>query len=398
MAGSQSSLREANRALVADAVRRFGGLTQVELATATGLSAATVSTIVKELLVAGVVQTRATVRSGRRAIMVTMNRRVGLAVGVQVGLRALVIVLADAAHEILARQTLPLPFEHRADTTLDRIALLVLELLERVGAEADDLVGIGVGVPVPVGPSTGTVSLPGVMRGWDDVPIAHVISDRLGRPVFVDNDANLGALAESTLGAGRPYRDMVYVRVSYGTGAGIIIGGSVYRGFAGTAGEIGHAEVAPNGDLCLCGSRGCLDTVVGSRALVESLSDSHGPLTLRDVVKGVLAGDSGCRRVVADAGAAVGAAVATLAMTINPECVVVGGELAETDEVLIGPIREAVRQRTRLTHIAPREVVPAELGQTAEVTGALTLALAETDVARRVSGREPMSSVEVSGE
>lgn len=393
MAGSQSSLREANRALVVDTVRRFGGLTQVELATATGLSAATVSTIVKELLAADVVQTRATVRSGRRAVMVTINRRVGLAVGVHVGLRSLEIVLADAAHEVLARQTLPLPFEHRADTTLDRLCLLVIELLQRVGADVDSLVGIGVGVPVPVDPSTGIISLPGVMRGWDDVPIAHVISKRLGRPVFVDNDANLGALAESTLGAGRPYRDMVYVRVSHGTGAGIVIGGSVYRGFAGTAGEIGHSQVAPNGNICLCGSRGCLDTVVGSRALIAPLSVSHGPMTLRDVVKGVLAGDPGCRRVVADAGTVIGSAVATLALTINPECVVVGGEFAETDEVLIGPIREAIRQRIILTHIAPLEVVPAELGQAAEVTGALALALAETDVARRVSGREPVANV-----
>jgi predicted NBD/HSP70 family sugar kinase len=393
VAGSQSSLREANRALVVDTVRRFGGLTQVELATATGLSAATVSTIVKELLAAEVVQTRATVRSGRRAVMVTMNRRVGLAVGVHVGPRALEIVLSDAAHEVLARQTLPLPFDHRADTTLDRISLLVVELLERVGAEVDDLVGIGVGVPAPVDPSTGIVSLPGVLRGWDDVPIARVISKRLGRPVFVDNDANLGALAESTLGAGRPYRDLVYVRVSHGTGAGIVIGGSVYRGFAGTAGEIGHSQVAPNGNICLCGSRGCLDTVVGSRALLAPLSVSHGPLTLRDVVKGVLAGDPGCRRVVADAGAVIGAAVATLAVTVNPECVVVGGELAETDEVLIGPIREAIRQRIMLTHVAPLDVVVAELGQAAEVTGALAFALAETDVARRISGREPVASM-----
>ncbi|HEY6793158.1 MAG TPA: ROK family transcriptional regulator [Kineosporiaceae bacterium] len=394
MAGSQTSLREANRALVIDTVRRFGGLTQVELATATGLSAATVSTIVRELLAAEVVQTRAAVRSGRRAVMVTMNRRVGLAVGVQVGLRSLEIVLADAAHEVLARQTLPLPFEHRADTTLDQVALLVVELLQRVGAEIDNLVGIGIGVPAPVDPSTGIVSLPGVMRGWDDVPIAHMISKRLGRPVFVDNDANLGALAESTLGAGRPYRDFAYVRVSHGIGAGIVIGGSVYRGFSGTAGEIGHSQVAVNGKICLCGSRGCLDTVVGSRTLVSALSVSHGLLTLRDIVKGVHDGDPGCTRVVEDAGAVIGTAVATMTLTINPECVIVGGELAETHEVLIRPIREAIRQRVMSTRITPIEVVPAELGPAAEATGALALALAlaETDAAPRGAGREPRAT------
>lgn len=397
MVGSRSSLRAANRALVVEAVRRFGGLTQVELAAATGLSAATVSTIVKELLAAEVVQTRATVRTGRRAVLVTMSRRVGLVVGVHVGIRTLEIALADAAGEILARRTLPLPFQHRADTTLDRVALLVVELLERVGERDDQVLGIGVGVPAPVDPSTGAVPVPGIMRGWDDMPIAHVISKRLGRPVFVDNDANLGALAESTLGAGRPFRHLVYVRVSHGVGAGVVIGGSVYRGFAGTAGEIGHCEVAPNGDICLCGSRGCLDTVAGSRALTAPLMGSHGSLTLRDIVQGVLAGDPGCRRVVADAGAAIGAAVATLAVTVNPECVVVGGELAGTGEVLLGPIREAIRQRIMLTGTAAPEVVPAELGQEAELTGALALALAETDAGRRIADRELVAEAREEG-
>ena len=117
MSGSQSALRGANRALIVDAVRRFGGLPQVELAGTTGLSAATVSNIVKELLGAGVVEVRTTVRSGRRAQLVTLAHRTGVAVGVHIGLRHMRISLADASHEVLADQTLPLPPDHRADPT-----------------------------------------------------------------------------------------------------------------------------------------------------------------------------------------------------------------------------------------------------------------------------------------
>lgn len=392
MSGSQSSLRGANRALVLDAVRRHGGLTQVELAGATGLSAATISTIVKELLAAGLVQTRTAVRSNRRAVMVTLTRRAGLAVGVHVGVRHLQVVLADAGHEELASKSLPLPHEHRADTTLDRVALLVVELVERVGATLDEVVGIGIGVPAPVDEGTGTISVPGVLRGWDDVPIAQVLSKRLARPVYVDNDANLGALAESTLGAGRAFRDMVYVRVSHGTGAGIVVGGQVFRGFAGTAGEIGHVQVDRAGLICQCGSRGCLDTVVGWRALVEPLRASQGALTLKDVVRAASDGDPGAAQVVADAGAVIGQVVSTLAVITNPQCIVVGGELAETGELLLRPIREATRRRMLLNRVAPLEVVGAELGARAEVVGALALALAETDLSRRIAEVDAMAA------
>ena len=217
------------------------------------------------------------------------------------------------------------------------------------------------------------ISVRGIMRGWDEIHIGHVLSKRLGRPVFVDNDANLGALAESTQGASRFYRDSVYVRASYGTGAGIVLGGQVHRGFAGTAGEIGHVQVDPQGDICRCGSRGCLDTVVGAAALLEPLRSSHGTLALRDVIQRAIEGDPGCARVIADAGSTIGEVVSGLAMAVNPQCIVVGGELAETGELLLGPLREAIRHRVLLNQIAPLEVVPAELGQRAEVIGALEL-------------------------
>lgn len=392
MAGSQSALREANRALIVETVQRHGGLTQVELAGATGLSTATISTIVKELLSAGVVDTRNTTRSGRRAQMVTIAHRVGLAIGIHIGVRQLRVALGDVTHEVVAEQTLPLPHEHRMDTSLDRAALLISDLLERVGSSLDEVVGIGVALPAPVDGATGMVSVRGVLRGWDEVHIGHVLAKRLGCSVFVDNDANLGALAESVQGASRLYRDSVYVRASYTIGAGIVLGGQVHQGFAGTAGEIGHVQVDPAGSICRCGSRGCLDTVVGAAALIEPLRVSHGPMTLRDVVQGAIEGDLGCARVIADAGSTIGVVVAGLAIALNPQAVVVGGELAETGELLLGPLREAIRQRVLLNQIAPLEVVPAQLGERAEVIGALEMVFRSTDFVARSAEPSPTTS------
>ncbi|UZN05374.1 ROK family transcriptional regulator [Cellulomonas sp. S1-8] len=379
MTGSQSSLRGANRALVVETVKRYGGLTQVELTGATGLSPATVSSIVKELLAAGVVDTRSTIRTGRRAQLVTIARRTGLAAGIDVGPRHLRVALADVTREIVAEQSLPLPADHRADTTLDRVALLVVDLLDRVGASMDELVGLGVGLPAPVETGTGSVTVRGLMRGWDDTSVVHVLSKRLSRVVLVDNEANLGALAESRFGAARGYQDAVYVSVGAGTGAGIVLSGHLHRGFGGTAGEIGHVQVDPQGRICRCGSRGCLDTVVGYPALVEPLAVSHGTLTLRDVVQRALEGDPGCRQVVADAGAVIGGVVAGMAMVVNPQCVVVGGELAETGDVLVQPMREAIARRVPLNQVVSLDVVRGDLGLRASVLGAVALVLEATD-------------------
>lgn len=385
-AGSQSALREANSARILDAVRSFGGITQVELAETTGLSPATVSTIVKQLLAAGVVDTRNTVRSGRRAQLVTLAHQYGLLVGVHVSLRGVRIVIADSNFTVLEERVLPLPFDHRADTTLDRVALMIVELTETLGAELDEILGIGISVPAPIDPETGIISLPAVLRGWEDVPIADVLSRRLRVATFVDNDANLGALGEARLGAGRGVRDLLFVGVSYTVGAGIMIDGEIHHGVHGTAGEIGHALVDPLGAVCRCGSRGCLNAVVGVQHLIDSLQISHGPLSLTELIRLAQEGDPGSGQVVEDAGAAVGTVIANTAATVSPALVIVGGELAQTGDLLLEPIRTAVARRTVLNAAGPLPIVPSQLAARASVMGALALA---SDHA--VAARGPLS-------
>ena len=383
--GSQTSLREANSARVIDAVRRYGHITQVELAAVTGLSPATISNIVKKQAAQGVVRTRNTVRSGRRAQTVSLAHTTGLAAGVYIGRRALHVDIADATQTISATQVLPLPVDHRADTTLDRASLLIMEMIERLGAELSEVVGIGVVLPAPVDLRTHTIEVPGIMRGWEGLDIGRVLSERLGLPTVVDNDANAGVVAESRYGAMRGIDDGVYVRASYETGAGLLIGGRVHRGPTGTAGEVGHVQVDPNGPICQCGGRGCLNTVVGADALVDLLRVSRGPLSLRDVLAFANEGDPGCRHVISDAGRVIGAALSNLAITVNPRAVVVGGELAEAGEILLAPMRDMLRSRPMLAgeHIL---VVPSVLGPRAESMGALALAMDAFDPGR---GGEP---------
>ncbi|RZS89525.1 MarR family transcriptional regulator [Motilibacter rhizosphaerae] len=379
MPGSQASLREANRARTLAVLRRLGPLTQVEVARATGLSPATVSNIVKELSASGVLQVERTTSSGgRRASRVSLSRSLGVAVGVDFGHRHLSVAVGDLAHEVLGERRVPLPAEHRWEEGLDLAAGLVEELVREAGGPDGAVLAVGLGLPGPVDADVRGVGSPTLLPGWVGVDVVAEMSRRTGAPVHVDNDANLGALAEWHWGAARGQDDVVYLKLAHGVGAGLVIGGRLFRGRRGTAGEFGHTTIDEAGRICRCGGRGCLETYVRAGVLVDMLRASHGPVTLAEVVQGARDGDPGCRRVVSDAGRHVGVALASLCNLLDPERVVVGGELATAGDVLLDPLREVVHRVAIHTGGGGVEVVAAELGERAEVLGALALALEQS--------------------
>lgn len=364
--GSQGSLREANSVRIVEAVKLYGQITQVELASVTGLSPATVSNIVKQLLAAGAVQTSVTTRSGRRAQLVSLVRSSTLCVGVHIGRRAAEVVVADTSYSVNARQAFPLPADHRDDTTLDRIALLVAELTEHLGASMDDVSAVGVALPARTG-LAGVAGLP----GWETTQVDEVLGRRLRREVLVTSEALAAAVAESRYGSLRGVATGLLVRASHNVDGCVILDGVPHRGVGGIAGALGHVRVDPSGPICRCGARGCLNTVVTSEAMAEDLRMSHGPMGLRAIVTAARAGDPGCRQVLADAGAVVGAVLADAALLLGPECITIAGELAASGDVFCDPIRDALRARPLLSAtIAVRE----SECQDPEARGALALA------------------------
>jgi len=373
--GSQTSLREANRARILDVIKRFGVITQVELADATGLSAGTVSVIVRELHEAGIVTTTPTSRSGRRAINVTLARSLGLVAGVHIGRRDLRVALANPAGEILIRQHLPLAKDHRFDTGLDSICLLLSDMLEHIGATHEEILCTGVGVDAPIDHTTGMVCSPGLLRGWDQIPISTSLERRLGGPVIVDNSANMGALAECRMGAGLGADPVVYLAISHGIGAGIVIGGQIFSGFSGTAGELGHVSIDDQGPMCYCGNRGCLEAIAGTAAILESLRRTHGNLSLSDLTEHAIDGDVACRRVITDAARNIGGALAGLCNLLDPQRVVVGGPYARVGDLFLEPLRQATSRFTLPGSTPTIEIVAGEFGEECELIGAISSAL-----------------------
>jgi predicted NBD/HSP70 family sugar kinase len=215
-----------------------------------------------------------------------------------------------------------------------------------------------------------------IFPAWAEINAADSLAERLGVPVHLDNDANLGALAEATFGAGQGHRNIFYVMLSEGIGGGVIIDGRIYTGQTGAAGELGHIVVNPDGLVCRCGNRGCLATVAGGAALTAALRQTHGPaVTLDELIALSKKGDPGASRLVADAGQAVGRVLAGVCSLLDPELVIIGGELAPAGEPLLHSIRESLDRWISPASGHKYPVVAGELGARAEVLGAIALAM-----------------------
>jgi predicted NBD/HSP70 family sugar kinase len=385
--GSLGSLRGLNRGRVITALREVGVGSRADIARRTGLSRSTVSTIVGQLLDDGLVVNHEgeapvgpTTGAGRPPTLIALAPTAGAAVGIDFGKRHLAVAVADLSHAILAETWSEMEEDYPAARGLDAAAELVRKLLRQARTPRERVLGVGMGLPGPIHMATGTVGSSAILPGWVGVRGAEEMQSRLSLPVRVENDANLGALAELTWGAGRDCSHLAYLKVSNGIGAGMILEGRLFRGAGGTAGEIGHTILDETGDICRCGNRGCLETYAAGPAIVDLLSRSLGEeLTLEAVLARAADGDAGCRRAIADAGRHVGTAAANLCNVFNPQRIVVGGSIGAAGDVVLEPMREAVNRYAIATAAQDVEIVPGELGDRAELLGAVALVLHGAD-------------------
>ena len=373
--GSQTSLRVANQRRVITAMRTLGTATQATIARETALAPSTVSSIVHEMVTAGVLAMESS-HGGRRGQQVRFSDDAGYVVGLDVGHRHLTVAVADLNQDIKARERFDLPGGHSvadvlatADSTLD-------SLVRELKAPRSKLLSAGLTLSAPVDLEGRVVSAGAILPAWADTDVRAAASGHLGLPVAVENDANTGAVGEFAQGAGRNVQNMAYIKVSHGVGAGLILNGRLFRGATGSAGELGHMTLDEQGEVCRCGNRGCLETFISSEAVLALLGTTRGPdLTVSDVVDAALAGDVGCARVIGDTGRTLGTTVANLCNIINPELVVVGGELARAGDLLLAPLREIVSRYGVQGCTRDLTITAAELGPEAHLTGALIMAL-----------------------
>jgi glucokinase-like ROK family protein len=327
---------------------------------------------------------------GRRGVLLELNPDAGGLLGIDIGASHIMMLLTDMAAHVLAEAEHSWPVARGPEACLANLKAMFDQLMDQSAAAGVQPVAIGVGVPGPVVTSQGMVSAPPSMPGWDGFPIRQRLEDLLGKPVALHNDADLGALGEWSFGAGREARDMVYVKVGTGIGAGLLFGGRIYRGVSGTAGEIGHITIDQNGPRCTCGNRGCLEAMAGGAAIAEqaklavrrgepTVLSSRRPvddLIARDVAEAVKQGDHLSQQLLRQSGPLIGTAVATLINLFNPSLVVIGGGVAEEGDLLLEPIRQAVRGRSLSASAKAVRIQAAMLGRRSSGMGAVALAQA----------------------
>ncbi|KAA0020084.1 ROK family transcriptional regulator [Antrihabitans cavernicola] len=372
--GSTTALRELNRQRMREALQQLERATQADLARATGLAPATVSSLARELRDAGEVVDEVT--PGRRRILRLADRS-GFVIGVDYGHRHVTVAVADLDHQVLAQHRTELGTSVLAADGLAVTADLTERALRTAGVDRHEIVGAAMGLPAPIDRRTGCVGSPSILPGWVGVDASELATSVLGLPVrvTVDNDANLGALAEHRWGAGVGVSDMAYLKLSDGVGAGLIVDGRLYSGITGTAGEIGHVTVDEFGDVCRCGNRGCLETLVSARRVVSLLAPLvDTELTITEIVARAERGERSFWRVLHDVGRQVGRSLADLCSLLNPQLVLIGGELAQAATILVPAIEQTVQRCGVPAAAHALRIAPATLGARAHVLGAVARA------------------------
>ena len=383
-------------ALVLRLVRAGGGATRQELETLSGLSRAVVADRIAALLDLGLLvegDLRAST-GGRSPRVVDFRSDAGYLLAGAIGSTTLGVGLADLSGRLLAEHHESREATLGPDRVVERLAKLFEWLMDE-HSRARDIWGIGLAVPGPVrlpGGRLNARTAEPLVPGWQDFPVAAAVQDRLGAPVYVDNEVHLMALGELHAGRGAGGDDLLFVKLGTGIGAALCASGQVHRGAQGFAGDIGHLVVADESStICRCGNTGCLEALAGgsaiareataaaragrSPALAEILAAGRD-ITAADVGTMAHRGDPYSIELLAGTGQLVGGVLATLVNGYNPSLVVVGGGVAQAGEVLLAAIRDAIYRRSRSLATQNVQVVRAELGKTATLVGA-SLAVAD---------------------
>lgn len=386
------NVKNINKHTILDLIRFTpGGISRVEIARQMELSRAAVTTIVNDLLAPGIIREaeRLSVRSGRPPVVLEINPARGYVIGIDFGATHLNLLLADSSAYILDEFETNINIQEGPEACLSKADLAVREVLDKNHLGLQDLLSVGVGVPGPTVSEAGMVVAPPIMPGWDGYPIRDRLEKLWECPVSVNNDAELGVLGEWAHGAGRGERNLVYIKVGTGIGAGLLIDGQIYRGITGSAGEIGHLTIEENGPVCACGNQGCLEAIAGGSAIArqawqavqqgqrtELQKFSHAEdISARDVAAAARRGDLLAQKIISRAGMHIGIAIAGFVNMFNPGMVIIGGGVAQTGDLLLEPMRQTVQRRSLPAAARVVRITTAVLGRRSSSMGAVIQAL-----------------------
>lgn len=395
----QESVRKVNTSLVLNALRLHAPVSRAELAIITKLNRSTITNIVNVLIEDGLVLELDAMESkiGRPGIALTLKPEGGAVIGVEIGVGFISVILTDFVANILWREWTECSPTKPQIEIISEAERLIDQAISFAEEKNLRLLGIGLGVPGLVNVQKGEL-LFAPNLGWQNVPLRLMWNQRFHLPLYVENEANLGALGEYYFGVGRDVDNFIFLSSGVGLGGGIIINGNLFKGGRGFAGEIGHIQRDPQGEICGCGRRGCWETQVGPRAVLQrvkrsleanpdyTLEYTNGninKLTFNQVVDCGLQGNQICRSAMEEVGKNLGTGIADLANIFNPEMVVIGGAFSYGREILLPVIEDIIFADTLPAIKQDMQVTFSEHGADACVLGAIAVVL--DDILREIA-------------
>lgn len=387
------TLRRVNTITVLDIIRNCGPVARTKLARMTGLTPATAFAIVEELVKRGLVREIGLGESegGRRPRLYAINPDAPGAMGLEVRGSRVIAILMDLLGEIKRRYEVPLRSRSQ-DDVVSAIESGIEGILGNTEADQEHVIGIGIAMPGILDTESG-VAISSSNFGWSNLPICRIMSRRFGLPVILEHNVRAFALGESWFGAGREVSNLVCINVGVGISAGIIINNELYRGQDESSGELGHICVDEDGPRCGCGSYGCLEALASETAILrraakaikqgassliadrESLGDDDESLSFSSIIRAAREGDSLAISLLKEGARYLGIGVAMVVNLLNPELVIIGGEVTEAWDIILPMIEDAVK--TRALRLRPKNmrIVRSSLGIEASSIGAATLVL-----------------------
>jgi len=302
--------------------------------------------------------------------------------GVDLGGTNIKVGIISPEGQVLQRHSVPTEAERGPQAVAARICQAARECMQQAGAQLSSLSGIGIGSPGMINLQEGLVEFSPNLPGWRDIPLKQMIEADTGLPVVLDNDANVAALAELWVGAGRGSSSLVLLTLGTGIGGGIILDGRIWHGGNGVAGEIGHMSIMPDGRQCPCGNRGCFERYASATGLVLNLREAveagtQTPLaarldevTARDIAEAAAGGDEVARRCVDKTARYLGLGVSNILHILNPQVVAFSGGVAAAGQLLMDPLLDEVKQRTLEASLRNTRICFAELPNDAGIIGA----------------------------
>ena len=407
--GNLRLVQKINRSLILNLIKDKGPISRADISKITKLTRSTVSSIVDYLIRKNLIKEIGLTSSGvgRKAILLELNSKAYYSIGVDLGTLYTTVAITDLLGGVETRIEYPTNCQQDKDKIIKKLIATIHNIVKDFGIQWKKISGIGVAAP-------GLIDKEGTMLitpnfSWRDTPLRKILKREFYIPVFVDNNVNAMALAESEFGKGQGVKNFVFINVGMGIGAGVVINGELFHGESNCTGEIGHTTVDYNGPKCSCGNNGCLEVMAsgpaiakraikaikeGEKSLISELVNYDlNQISAEIVATAANQGDKLGRSIMEETGEYLGTGVANIVNLFNPELVIVGGGVARAGDLIFEPLKKAVQQRAFSVSAEVAKIIPVSLGKDCTVIGAAALVLKEMFKITRVITSSHLDSI-----